>query len=128
MQMFLYILLVMPREILNDTNDSWIDQCSSETNVQVANLVQSVSTTYPNESTENPEAINYYRHIRNAVAHSKCSYKTINNTTYVTFIDQNPHNISQRFEITISTSNVGRILSYLQIKIMEYLNTHWAER
>jgi hypothetical protein len=128
MQMLLYILLVMPREVLNDTNDSWIHQCSSEINTLVASLVQSISTTYPNESAENRETINYYRHIRNAVAHSKCSYKTINNTTHVTFTDQNPHNIDQRCEITIATSNVGIILGCLQNKFMEYLNAHWVGR
>ncbi len=124
MQMFLYILLVMPKEIFNDSNDSWIKKCVTETNTQVANLVHSVSTTYPDESAEKLGSINFYRHIRNAVAHSKCSYKTINNTAYVTFTDQNPRNINQHCEITIRTSNVGIVLNCLQIKMMEYLNSH----
>lgn len=87
-----------------------------------------VTTTYLGESNSNLTTIDYYRHIRNAVSHSKCVYKTENGRCYVTFIDKKPKQASQHCEIKMLTSDVGKMLGLLQKQIMTYLNAQWSKR
>jgi len=128
MQMFLYILLVMPKEILKDFDRNFSTQCEVEINQLFLNMVVNVNTTYNNESSNNLATINYYKHTRNAVSHAKCYYEVINNVCYVTFKDENPKDVSQHCQFTIKTADMGSILEKLQIQIMTFLNSQWSKR
>lgn len=112
LQMFLYGLLVMPRELVGD------DFCKDEFNNEAKNYVEEYSSSYDNEGDRS--MCNYYRHIRNAVAHSKCEYVSDDKNTYVIFYDQDNRNHS--CQIKMKTSNVGRLFDFLRIKLMEYIN------
>lgn len=121
MQMFLYILLVLPRETLKDFNNKYMNKFEIKINDLCANLVEpQTNSSYTNEN--DISCINYYRHIRNAVSHGKCFYAKLNNVYYVTFRDDNPNNSGEKCEITLKTFNMGFILEELQRQIMEYLN------
>lgn len=128
LQMFLYILLVMPKETLSNLDGSTISSWGNELKTEIQYLAPVVTTTYPNESNNDLDSINYYRHIRNAVSHSKCVYETENGCCYVTFKDENPRDASQKCEIKMLTSDVGKMLEVLQKQIMEYLNAQWENR
>ncbi|MBE5922494.1 MAG: hypothetical protein E7269_07060 [Lachnospiraceae bacterium] len=123
MQMFLYVLLVMPKEILKDYAGSYGKQSEMEINQLFLKLVTNVNTTYNNESNSDLTTINFYRHTRNAVSHSRCFYEMVNNVCYITFKDENPKDISKHCEFTIKTADVGCILERLQIQIMNFLNS-----
>nr|WP_288642533.1 HEPN family nuclease [uncultured Anaerobutyricum sp.] len=128
MQMFLYILLVMPKETLSGLDDRiinlWGDNLK-ETLQSYSSL--SVTTTYPGESSSELSTIDYYRHIRNAVSHARCVYETENGRTYVTFKDKNRDSQNQyHCEIKMLTSDVGSMLEALQNQMMAYLNRHWS--
>lgn len=128
MQMFLYILLVMPKEILKDFDRKFSDLCEVEINQLFLNLVVNVNTTYNKESNNNLATVNYYKHTRNAVSHAKCCYEVINNVRYVTFKDENPKDVSQHCQFTIKTEDMERIIEKLQIQIMMFLNSQWSKR
>lgn len=125
MQMFLYILLMMPKETLSGLDDKTINSWENvlKTTIQSFNL--SVTTTYPGESSSDLSTVNYYRHIRNAVSHAKCVYETEDGCAYITFIDENPKK-SYHCEIKMLTSDVGSILEVLEKQIMTYLNRQWS--
>lgn len=121
MQMFLYILLVLPREIFKDFDNKYLNKFETRINDLCIDLVEdNTSSTYFNEN--NVSSINYYRHIRNAVSHGKCFYEKINKMCYVTFKDEKSKNSSEKCKIIFKTSNVGYVLEELQRQIMEYLN------
>ena len=103
LQMFLYILLVMPKEILNDK------QFQNKLNKKMKTLNFSIETSYPNENKEN---VNLYKRIRNAVAHSRCFYTTENNINYVEFKDK----------IKMEISQVGLMFLEVQKSMMKFLN------
>lgn len=124
-QMFLYILLVMPKETLSRLDASTIDLWENEFNTEIQSFAPVVNTTYPNESNNDLTSINYYRHIRNAVAHSKCVYKTENGHSYVTFKDGNR---VHRCEIKILTNDVGEMFELLHKQLMTYLNDQMKNR
>ena len=128
MQMFLYILLVMPKEILKDFDRKFSAQCEVEINQLFLNLVVNVNTTYNKESNNNLATVNYYKHTRNAVSHAKCCYEVKNNVCYVTFKDENPRDVSQHCQFTIKTEDMGRIIKKLQMQIMMFLNSQWSKR
>lgn len=128
MQMYLYVLLVMPKETLKDYDNTFMGGCETEINQMFSELAHEVKTSYKNENQNDITTINFYRHTRNAIAHSKCNYKTIGNICYVTFNDVNPHDIDQHCEISIETSKVGVIIEKLQILLMNYLNAQWSTR
>lgn len=112
MQMMLYALLLIPKEIL--PNDVY-----SNLNPLIYDAVEKNDTysTYNNEN--NIENIDYLRHIRNAVAHSKCNYFNENQINYVVFKDESK---SEHCSIKMKCSNVGSILTYLQIFLIKYYN------
>ena len=125
MQMFLYILLVMPKETLSGLDDITIDSWENALKTIIQCFNPSVTTTYPGESSSELSTIDYYRHIRNAVSHAKCVYETEDGRTYVTFKDKNRNPQNQyHCEIKMLTSDVGSMLEVLQNQIMEYLNRH----
>ncbi len=65
--------------------------------------------------------IDYFRHIRNAVAHAKCNYFSENGKNFVVFSDNNG-NGSKVCSIKMECYKVGIILMELQKLIMEYYN------
>ncbi len=128
LQMFLYILLVMPKETLLNLHESTIISWRNELNTEIQSFTPVVNTTYPNESNNDLTSINYYRHIRNAVSHSKCVYKTENGRSYVTFKDENPRVSVQKCEIKMLTNDVGKMLEVLHKQLMTYLNDQMKNR
>ena len=127
MQMFLYILLVMPKETLSRLDTTTINSWENALKTTIQSFNVNVTTTYPGESSSDLSTVNYYRHIRNAVSHAKCVYETEKGRTYVTFKDKAPKN-SYHCEIKMLTSDVGSILEELQKQIMIYLNGQWSIR
>ena len=127
-QMFLYILLVMPKETLSKLDDSTIDLWEDKFNKKIQSFTPVVNTTYPNESNNDLASINYYRHIRNAVSHSKCVYKIENGLSYVTFKDENPRDTTQNCEIKMLTRDVGIMFGKLHKQLMIYLNDQMKNR
>lgn len=127
MQMYLYTLLVMPKELLK-ADTVVISAWKNEINTLVSNLIFNVQTTYHNEDNNDKSTINFYRHIRNAVAHSKCEYTTIQNISYVTFKDIHMNNNNQHCEITLSTANAGLMIEKLLVQLMDYLNKKFSEK
>lgn len=112
--MFLYILLVMPKEILNDK------QFQNELNEKIKILDFSLETSYPGENKEN---VNLYKHIRNAVAHSRCFYTLENNIYYVQFEDVKiKGDVRYDCKIKMKISQVVSMFSKVQTSIMEFLN------
>lgn len=121
MQMFLYILLVMPKEIL-ENNDSFLNKLRTEINQDFQHYICSINTTYRGESNDDLNSIDFYKHTRNAVSHSKCFYEVTDNVSYVIFKDTNFKDKSQHCEFMLKTADVGTILTKLQIKMMVFLN------
>lgn len=121
MQIFFYILLVMPKETLSGLDDRTLNSWENALKTIVSSFSLSVTTTYPGESSSNLSTVNYYRHIRNAVSHANCVYETEKGRTYITFKDEDTRKL-YHCEIKMLTSDAGRILEVLQKQIMIYLN------
>lgn len=124
-QMFLYALLVMPKEILK--NSEFEENCGYYFNAIIIEFIYKFETHYSNEANTDLADIDFYNHIRNSVAHSNCCYKTIEGCDYVIFKDEIPSNKEQYCEITIKTADVGTLLTNLQNKMIEYLNPSLKE-
>ena len=114
LQMFMYALLVIPKEEVE--NNHW----EKEFNKEVQKYVSELYSTYPDEKTK--DNFDYYRHIRNSVAHSNCEYYDIDGISYISFIDCNPKNRSKTCEIKMKTGDVGNLCVFLLCKLMEYIN------
>lgn len=122
MQMMLYALLTVPREILSRTAYSDLKTYVMSINPLICSLVEKdTCSTYEDEKSL--EKINYFRHIRNAVAHSKCRYFCENQKNYVVFTDDWN---SQQCSIRMECYKVGLILMELQKLIMEYYNDKYV--
>ena len=122
MQMMLYALLTIPKEVLSRSSYEILESYIERINPLVYSLIEEeTSSSYNGE--EEKKNINYFRHIRNAIAHSKCDYDSNNNKNYVTFIDNNSDN-SKQCSIKIECYKVGFILMELQKLIMEYYNNN----
>lgn len=118
MQMMLYALLTVPKEVLSRGSYSNLERYAERINPFVCALVEpGTYSTYENE--ESTEKINYFRHIRNAVAHSKCKYVKENQINYVIFID-NMH--SKECSIKIECGKMGSVLTELQRLIIKCVN------
>ena len=128
LQMFLYVLFVMPKEIFSDLGEGKITSWENEFKRNINSYSITVTTSYPGESNEDLTSIKFFRHIRNSVSHSKCAYERENGNYYVIFKDENQKNSSQKCEIKMKTSDVGKMLKFLQREIMNYLNEQWANR
>ena len=83
----------------------------------------SVSSNYKGENSANLSTIAFYRHIRNAISHSKCCYTKKDESYYVTFSDEDK-NRSFRCSIKMSTMYAGKIMEKLQELIIDYLKTN----
>lgn len=125
LQIFLYILLVMPKEIIEKaTITSWEKEFKKEINSEFL----SVTTTYQGESSDNLDSIELFRHLRNSVSHFKCTYVTEDDDNYIIFKDENPSDDSQSCEIKMLTSNAEKLMKFLMEKIMTYLDNRWENR
>ena len=86
--MMLYALLTVPRETLSRTAYSVLETYVERINPLVSTLIETETmSTYDNE--DSCEKIDYFRHIRNAVAHSKCNYFSDRGKNFVIFSDSN---------------------------------------
>ena len=122
LQMFLYVLLVMPKEIMEKEGPGTENLWKNEINAYISNFRDiCVSSTYSWEDQSNLSTIDFYGHIRNAVSHSRCSYSTEKNTCYVTFFDQNNKKVPEKCSIKMSTGDVGLVLGKLQDLMLTYL-------
>ena len=120
MQMMLYALLTVPRETLSRTAYSVLETYVERINPLVSTLIETETmSTYDNE--DSCEKIDYFRHIRNAVAHSKCNYFSDRGKNFVIFSDSN-NNGSKVCSIKMECYKVGIILMELQRLIKEYYN------
>ena len=118
MQMMLYASLIVPKELLSRTAYNDLETYITIINPLVYSLIeQDTYSTYDNE--ESTEKINYFRHIRNAVAHSKCNYFSENQKNYVVFKDNMK---SKKCEIKMECLKVGVVLTELHKLIIEYHN------
>lgn len=128
MQMYLYILLVMPKELLGITETDTLDTFKEEINRLFIRTIENVTTTYRNEDQTDVTTIDFYNHTRNSVAHSKCKYEIVENKCYVKFCDVNMRDTTQHCEIVIETGKVGEIIEKLMVLLMDYLNRQWSSR
>lgn len=127
MQMFLYILLVMPREIFNKQYSEYKIKCREEINTLCAKLVE--SSTYSTYTGENNICdIDYYKHIRNAISHAECHYFKNANICFVKLCDVNIYDISQKCYIVMTTEKMGEVLNKLVSQLIDFVNMKLKER
>ena len=121
MQMMLYALLAIPKErLLREDYDELEKMFSPRINVLTRAIVEKETTsTYQGEGTL--ADIDYFYHIRNAVAHSRCHFSSENNKNYVTFEDWMPGKKGTCF-IKMESYKIGYVLMELQRLIMEHYN------
>jgi len=121
LQMVLYILLVVPNEVLKEDPMANYKQLKTEFNTMCKTIIDCSNTksTYKNEIDF--KKINYYKHIRNAISHSKCYYITIDGINYVRFCDQNEKNNLEICEISVRTNDIGKMISILYDQQLNYL-------
>lgn len=128
MQMMLYTLLVIPKEIFDNT---MVEKFKKEINPIVFTLIEKETySTYKGE--DDNKDIDYFSHIRNAVSHSQCNYTSVGEINYVTFYDKYEkwdkyHTrklVDVECSIKIKCVEVGKILMKLQILIIEYYNNN----
>ncbi|WP_297712992.1 HEPN family nuclease [Clostridium sp.] len=122
MQMMLYALLTVPKEILSRASYEMLESYVERINPLVYSLIEEETSSNYDGETEK-ENINYFRHIRNAVAHSKCDFNSNAGRNYVTFIDNTPNN-SKQCSIKIECYKIGEVIMELQKLIMEYYNNN----
>lgn len=117
LQMFFYTLLVIPKSLWekNESNNHTINQI----NDYIKNHVEKSETK--SSYKKDAEQIDYARHIRNAVSHSRCDFKKENNVKYVYFYDCD-NNKNSKCTIKISTKNAGNVLNELLSIIIKWCN------
>ncbi|MBQ3603461.1 MAG: hypothetical protein IJA02_06455 [Clostridia bacterium] len=116
MQIMLYALLVVPKELFSKTSYNELETHFAKINQQICAMVEDDTySTYDNEGSK--EKINYLRHLRNAVAHSKCDYFDENQKCFVVFNDNHK---AQQCSIKIECVKVGILLMDLQNLVLEY--------
>ena len=117
MQSMLYILLVIPREALSNT--TFRTKYAGKINQKARELIEEGTfSTYKDE--DSPDKIDYFRHIRNAVTHARCTYFSEQGKNYVVFSDNNGN---EECSIKMECYKVGELLMELQRIILEYLKS-----
>ena len=121
MQMMLYALLIVPKETLSRLEYELLESYVKTLNPMVCSLAEVGSTrsTYKGESDSSE--IDYLRHIRNALAHSKCEFLSEGGRNFVVFVDVNK-DASETCSIKIECYKVEFILIELQKLIIDYYN------
>lgn len=108
LQMLLYALLVMPKELLSQEDPSALTHIETDFNSTAERLTGlKLESTYPEKT------LNYYRHIRNAVSHSHCTYTVEDEITKITFHDENTRKPEEHCSITMTTKQAGCLLDHL---------------
>lgn len=123
MQMMLYSLLVIPKEILSREEYEKLENYAEKVNTQVCELIEDQETSSSYDEEDQKENINYFNHIRNAISHSRCKYESINGKNYVTFTDKNRS--GSECNIKIECVKVGLILMKLQDLLMQYFKDNY---
>ena len=129
LQIYLYALLVVPKELLkaktvikNNFNNLFSGYIKS---IEDKNEKKyEINSNYENESSNN---MDFYRHIRNAVAHSRCVYRVDNGICLVKFTDQdngNKHSCS----IEVPTYVINQVIGLLQQTLMKILNENVCKK
>lgn len=123
LQMFLYALLVMPKELLSNEDPIALTRIETDFNITAEKL-----NNIKLESTYTEKTFNYYRHIRNAVSHSHCVYTVEDEITKITFHDKNPKNSKEYCSITMTTEQVGCLLGYLRTLMIKWIADRLKKR
>jgi hypothetical protein len=116
--MFLYAMLVIPRELLSAKYQAEYN----EIDLRLVSLTQSTNTTYD----ESP--VQYVRHIRNAVAHARVTFSPPPDDS-VTFEDKDRG--GHTFATTMPLRHVGLLLDDLQQVHRKWVNdcrSKWPTR
>lgn len=126
MQMTLYALLVLPKEILSEEVYSELNSKFIDINKEINDMVEIDETfsNYAKDQDFTEYQMDYLRHIRNSVSHGKCNYTTFDNKNFVTFKDINPRS-GESCEIKIECQKVGLILMKLQRLILDYFKSKY---
>ena len=129
-QMLLYGLIVVPREMLKGSDDEeCISRCKEKVNTILQNNSGRLHTTQTTYKGETVSSMNYYKHIRNALAHARCIYTPEEDADHcVTFSDVDMRDENQHCEIKISTFVLGMIILAIRDEITIYLNQKWEKR
>ena len=119
LQMFLYVLLVVPKEMLESKSPQYFQKVKSSFNILSQTIIERLytKTTYKNEN--NYTDIDFYRHVRNAISHARCYYITIDNVNYVKFCDVGRN--QETCDIVIKTENIGIMVDFLFEQMLFYL-------
>lgn len=115
MIMQFYALLMMPKQLTPDYNDF----CEPDFNKVCNDIQENTRTTYKTDKV----STNYYRHIRNALAHSSFEFQNEENVSYILFKDINSKT-GEVFETKFTYHNAAFLLDHLCGKMMQYLNNN----
>ena len=118
LQTILYLLLVIPKE-LQDSNTTFLDKPAFNS-VALFIIESGTQSTYNNESSN--VDIDYYRHLRNAVAHSSCEYTMVNQIQtepYIIFTDKNDRT-RESCSIRMKCGSVSKLVIELLNQISAY--------
>lgn len=122
LQMFLYALLVAPYEM---NKEHKLNMEFEKLNQFINKYIIDSQSNYSYDKNE----INYIRHIRNSISHSKCNFFTENKNDFITFWDQdNSHGNSYKCDFTIRTADVGKLLEKIQLIILNYFQNKYPEK
>lgn len=121
MQMMVYALLIIPKEILTEEVYNGINSKFIDINKKIDRMVEEKGTftNYKSDQKLTGYKMDYLRHIRNAVSHARCEYESTNNKNFVTFKDISITE-DECCEIKIECQKVGLILMELQKLIIDY--------
>ena len=112
LQMMLYALLVIPKEIDNNIfNTSYL-------NNMIDTLIEN-NSTFSNYNSDSNQ-IDYIRHFRNSISHSRCRYFNDKQGIAMVEFKDNNANTSESCIITIKCINVGKILEEIQKILQNY--------
>ena len=107
--MALYAMLVVPREIIKKRYSDEYD----DLNIFLESVTYDTHSDYANDSKK----VNFFRHIRNAVAHARVEFEP---DKYVTFFDTDTRNNNQ-FETKLPLKNLGDFIGRLQKLHVRYV-------
>ena len=115
LQMMLYALLVIPKEVSDRNSEEYkhIQIIFNDTAIKIAE--DGTTSTYNKE--DNIRKIDYYRHIRNALSHSRCKYILCDGVPYVLFEDECG---GKHCLIRMRCNNVGILLNELSKALESY--------
>ena len=120
LQTILYLLLVIPKELQKYC--ATLVDATAFNSIAFSIIESGTHSTYQNESSN--ENINYYHHLRNAVAHSSCEYAEKIEPLpepYVIFRDRNDKK-NETCQIKIKCSNILLLIEELIRQIDNYFD------